>query len=55
MQDLGSKTGTYLRIQKNTVIEDETCIQFSTEVEIVFRINKKAPNEGVIKAEIKKP
>ena len=29
LQDLGSKTGTYLKITKNEVmIEDQTCVQF---------------------------
>jgi pSer/pThr/pTyr-binding forkhead associated (FHA) protein len=44
LQDLGSKMGTYLRIIKNIVIEEGTCIQFSTDIEIVFRILKKVYN-----------
>lgn len=55
LQDLGSKTGTYLRINKSMMLEDQTCIQFPPEVELVFRIIKKSAQEGIIKAEIKKP
>jgi pSer/pThr/pTyr-binding forkhead associated (FHA) protein len=38
LQDLGSKMGTYLKIIKRSVIENEVYIQFSTDVEVLFKV-----------------
>lgn len=38
IRDLGSKGGTYLKIWKNIILENGYCVQFCSEIEILFRI-----------------
>ena len=41
LQDVGSKFGTFLRVMKTMIIEEEACIQLSHDIELMIRVVKK--------------